>query len=630
MKTAKHVLTLVAAGLFVGSAFSQTATASRNVAGRPNILLILTDDQGFADVGAHGHPVLKTPNMDRLANEGLRFTQFQASGECAPTRASLMTGRNHMKAGITCTFLGKYYLPEGIPIMPELLRQAGYQTAIIGKWHLGEHLPSRPEDRGFEYSFIGQSGTLAGLQGVPWKQSYFNPTFVKNGKPLATQGFGTDLQFDEVLRWMKTERDANKPFFLYLPTFAPHGPYTPPKEAMQRFLDMGFGRDASGFYGLTENLDQNLGRLLKFMDETGISTNTLVIFMGDNGTSVSHMRHQDDAKPLWNAGLKGGKSQGDEGGTRVPCFIRWPGKIQPGRVSFELAAHYDLLPTLLEIAGAKHPAPQSLEGISLREHLLRPGRALPDRVIYNASHLSLPPSRDWEGLDYQNRISARTKEYRLWQGRLVAAHEDPGATVNLAAERPEMVKQLQDGISRFWQASTNQALTPVHIHLGDPREPTVMLASADWRPLHAGKDSGVEEYAHLMGQGISQEMLDWQNTGRAPKALAERKDRLNGFWNVFFTRPGTYEFHASIVPPEVRDMVHLKEGKVWLKVDGKTVCEAPVKAGSHEAVLRWAVAKPFRGELQVVWSGQLPFESELGAFICDVQRIEPPSHDLKP
>ena len=590
---------------------------------KPNIIFILADDQGFPDVGRHGHPVLNTPHMDRIANEGIHFTQFQVSAECAPTRASLMTGRNAFSVGVTCTFLGKYYLPEGVPTVAELLRDAGYQTAIIGKWHLGEHLPSRPQDKGFEYSFIAQGGALAALQGVPWKQSYFNPTFVKNGQMMPTKGFGTDIEFDEAMRWLRTDRNPNKPFFLYLPASAPHGPYTPPKKDMQRFLDMGFGRDASGFYGLIENLDRNIGRLLDYLDQAELSKNTLIIFMGDNGTAVSHMKHKDDAMPLWNAGLKGGKSSGDEGGTRVPCFMRWPGKIQPGRVSFELAAHYDILPTLLEIAGAKYPAPELLDGVSLLDHLLHPDHPLADRVIYNMGHLFIPPTRDFEGVDYLNRISARTKKFRMWKGGLYAVREDPGETVNLATEHPKVLKQLEAGVTRFWEKNYKQALAPVYIYLGDPREPVVMLSSVDWRPLQSGKqEHAIVEIAYWMGQGISQQMLDWQNAGHRPKMLEAHKDHLNGFWNVFFTRSGTYEFRASLVPPEVREMVHLKEGKVWLKVDGKTVCEALVKAGSHEAVLRWKVDQPFRGEIQVLWSGQLPFEAELGAFVCDVERVE--------
>jgi hypothetical protein len=314
---------------------------------------------------------------------------------------------------------------------------------------------------------------------------------------------------------------------------------------------------------------------------------------------------------------------GDEGGTRVPCFMRWPGRIQPGRISFELAAHYDILPTLLDIVGAKHPAPESLDGISLREHLLRPSQPLPDRVVYNMGHLLIPPTRNFEGVDYLNRISARTKEFRMWRGGLYAAHEDPGQTVNLAAERPEVLERLQAGVTRFWQESCRPALAPVHIHLGDPREPTVMLTSVDWRPLDAGKqETEIQKFAHWMGQAVSQEMLDWQNAGRPPKLLAANKTRLNGYWSVFFTRPGVYEFRASIAPPEVRDQVRLKEGTVWLKVDGQTVCEGPVTAGSHEALVRWTVEKPFRGELQVMWSGQLPFDAELGAFVCDVTRAK--------
>lgn len=201
--------------------------------------------------------------------------------------------------------------------------------------------------------------------------------------------------------------------------------------------------------------------------------------------------------------------------------------------------------------------------------------------------------------------------------------------MNLAAEQPEVLNRLQAGVTRLWQESCGPALAPVHIHLGDPREPTVTLTSVDWRPLQAGKqETEIQKFAHWMNQAISQEMLDWQNAGRAPKLLAANKMRLNGYWNVCFTRPGLYEFRASVAPPEVRDQVRLKGGTVWLKVDGQTVAEALIEAGSHEAVVRWKVEKPFRGELQVVWSGQLPFEAELGAFVCEVKTVQD-THELR-
>ncbi len=599
----------------------QPVVASENRE-KPNILLILTDDQGFPDVGINGHPVLKTPNMDRIANEGVRFTQFQACAECAPTRAGIMTGRNPFRVGVTCTFLGKYYLKEEQRTMADLLGDAGYQTAIIGKWHLGEHYPSRPQDKGFEYSFFHQGGALGPFQNVPWGQSYFNAGFVCNGKPVQTKGFATDVEIDEALSWLQ-QRDTTRPFFLYLSTSAPHSPYTPPKKDMQRFLDMGWNAHVAGFYGLIENLDRNLGRLFQFMDETGLSTNTLVVFMGDNGTSISHMPHKDDPQPLWNAGLKGGKSWGDEGGTRVPCFVRWPGRIQPGRVSDELAAYYDFLPTFLDVAGSQQLTPSSAEGVSLKNHLLHSQTTLPDRMICNMGHLFIPPTKDFNNVDYLNRISVRSKEFRMFRrNSLYDVQDDPGETVNLAAKYPEVLHEMENAATRFWEESKETAMEPMYIYVGSPQEPVVMLTCVDWRPLQSGQEeSAIQPIAFWMGQGMSQQMLAWQNRGVWPKNLEDKKEHLNGFWNVYFTRAGTYEFRATLTPPEVRDQVHLKEGMVRLKMNGQTVCEAPVNSGSQEAILRWDVEKPFRGELQVVWSGQLPFDAELGAFVCDVERI---------
>ncbi len=583
-----------------------TVSSAETAKGQPpNILLILTDDQGYADVGVNGHPVLKTPNMDRLATEGLRFTQFQACAECSPSRAGIMTGRNPFKIGVTHTSFGRYYLPEQQETLADLLKKAGYQTAIVGKWHLGTHLPSRPQDKGFDYSFIHDGGALAALQNCPWKQSYANPGFLRNGSAVQTRGFGTEVEINDSIRWLQTERDAGRPFFLYLACTAPHDPYTPPAADMQRFLDMGWDPRLAGFYGLIENLDRHVGRLMDFLESSGLAENTLVVFMGDNGTAASHHTEwaQNGLSP-WNAGLYGGKSWGGaEGALRVPCFIRWPGKIPQGSVSDELAAYYDLLPTFLDIAGAKELIPELTDGISLKRYLMDvEHQSLPDRVIYNIGHLALPHSRDFDGVDFLDKVTARTKQYR--QSRrtgLFDVQSDPGQTNNLAKKHPERLTLLHEGVTEFWEDSQAAALAPVSIHLGSPKQPVVMLTSADWRPLQSDNAKPVpgRMLSHLNGQKICQQMINWQNESVWPTFLESVKDRLNGYWNVYFTCPGTYEFRATLTPSDVRNMVRLKQGRVWLVVNGKTVCEAPVSSGAHEAVLHWNVDEPFRGEIQV-------------------------------
>jgi len=623
-----RLTTYLVTGLLALTPINLTYCAETAKAIPPNILLILTDDQGYADVGINGHPVLKTPNMDRMASEGIRFTQFQACAECSPSRAGIMTGRNPFTIGVTHTVFGKYYLPEDQKTVADLLREAGYQTAIVGKWHLGTHLPSRPQDKGFDYSFIHEGGALTALQNCPWKQSYVNPGFLRNGRPVQTQGFGTEVEINDCIRWLKTERDANRPFFMYLACTAPHDPYTPPVADMQRFLDMGWDPRLAGFYGLIENLDRHIGRLTEYLESSGLAEDTLVVFMGDNGTAASHHAEwtQNGLSP-WNAGLYGGKSWGGaEGALRVPCFIRWPGKIPPGSVSGELAAYYDLLPTFLDIAGARELIPELTDGISLKSYLMDvEHQSLPDRVIYNIGHLALPLTRDFDAVDFLDKVTARTKTYRRSRRTgLFDVQSDPGQKDNLATEYPDQLALLQEGVTCFWENSKAAAQAPVYIHLGSPKQPVVMLTSADWRPLQSGREDPIPigMFGHLNGQKICQQLINWQNTGAWPRFLESVKDRLNGYWNVFFTRPGTYEFRATLTPSDVRNIVQLKNGRVWLVVDGETVCEAPVNAGAHEAVLRWNVDQPFRGEIQVRWSGQLPFDAELGAFVCDVERLE--------
>lgn len=199
MRFRSVLLIIIAASLLTSAMAESPGAAARTGRGaeRPNILFVLADDQGHADVGINGHPLLKTPNMDRIAREGLRFTQFQASSECSPTRASLMSGQNHLKVGVTHTFMGNDYLPGEVYTTAEMLRDAGYQTAMFGKWHLGEHRPCRPQDQGFEYTFMHRGGSLGGSLCDFWDNGWFNPKYVENGGVFQGKGFGTDILLNE-------------------------------------------------------------------------------------------------------------------------------------------------------------------------------------------------------------------------------------------------------------------------------------------------------------------------------------------------------------------------------------------------------------------------------------------------
>ncbi|MFN9025225.1 MAG: sulfatase-like hydrolase/transferase, partial [Akkermansiaceae bacterium] len=300
----------------------------------PNIILIITDDQGYPAVGANGTSWLRTPNMDKLRKTGTAFDRFLVSPTCSPTRSALMTGRHPMKNGITHTILERERLTLNAVTLPQTLAKVGYHSGIFGKWHLGDEAEYQPEKRGFEETFIHGAGGIgqaydSSCADAP-RNKYFDPVIRHNGRFVKTKGFCTDVFFNKATDWIGKMKDGKEPFFAYIATNAPHSPYIAPDGSKKRFLDMGFDNPSAGFFGMVENIDENIGKLMTKMDEWDLWKDTIVIFMSDNGMAGNVC---NEGKVLgkdgeieilgYNANTKGHKGSLDEGGARVPFFIRW-------------------------------------------------------------------------------------------------------------------------------------------------------------------------------------------------------------------------------------------------------------------------------------------------------------------
>ena len=331
-------------------------------ADRPNILFILTDDQGYGDIGAHGNPILKTPNLDKLHAESVRFTDFQVSPTCAPTRSALLTGRHEFKNGVTHTILERERLALGAATLAEQLQKAGYRTGIFGKWHLGDEAEYQPNKRGFDEVFIHGAGGIGqsypGSCGDVPGNSYYGPTVLHNGKFVKTEGYCTDEFFAQATKWVEGEVAAKRPFLAWVATNAPHGPYNARPEDAALYEGKGLGKDTENFFGMLHNIDQNVGKILAKLEALGVAKDTLVIFMNDNGGTAG--------TKVFNAGMRAQKGTPYMGGIRAMSFWRLPGRFQPMDVK-ALSAHVDFAPTLLELTGAT-PSPQmkaQLEGRSL-------------------------------------------------------------------------------------------------------------------------------------------------------------------------------------------------------------------------------------------------------------------------
>jgi len=328
--------------------------ASTTGARKPNVILIMTDDQGYGDLACHGNKWIKTPNLDKLRGECVRLTDFHVSPKCSPTRASLLTGRHCRAVGVQGTNNSVNLLARGVATMANVFVDNGYRTGIFGKWHLGDNYPYRPQDRGFQEAVVHGDGAITTTGDVDWGNDYFDDVYWHNGKRRRYTGYCTDIWFTEAIRFMTAVK--SRPFFCYIPTNAPHGPLIVPTKYSKPYEGVR-GVPSASFYGMITNIDENVGRLMYFLRRSGLAHNTILIFMTDNGTAGG-MRgkrvRRGSSVVGFNAGMRGKKGSPYDGGHRVPLFIRWPeGGLVGGRDVDRLAAHLDVLPTLIELCGLR-------------------------------------------------------------------------------------------------------------------------------------------------------------------------------------------------------------------------------------------------------------------------------------
>jgi arylsulfatase A-like enzyme len=343
MRATKYFLT----SLFIacGLGFCPSHTEGAPPAQKPNILFILTDDQGYGDLGRHGHPFLKTPHTDRLYDESVRFENLYVSPSCSPTRAALLTGMHEFRNGVTHTREPREHLWKEATILPQLLSPAGYMSGFIGKWHLSSRPGYAPCARGFDWCSTNPQGP----------RKHFDVDIIRNNKKTPRKGFREDIYVDEAMAFM--EEAGDQPWFLYFSTYSPHDPLDAPEEFVAPYRKHVDEKRAK-YLGMVANLDYNVGRLLDYLEEKELDEKTIVIFMNDNG--------QTWGLDVYNAGMRGCKATIWHGGSRAMSLWRWPGQWKPHRVD-NLTAHLDFLPTLCELAGAEIPADlqSELDGFSL-------------------------------------------------------------------------------------------------------------------------------------------------------------------------------------------------------------------------------------------------------------------------
>lgn len=396
---------------------------------RPNVILVMTDDQGIGDLGCHGNPWIKTPNLDRFYTESVRLTNFHVSPLCTPTRAAIMTGQYPINNGAWATFKGRASLHGSTPTMARLFKENGYTTAMIGKWHLGDNYPSRPSDVGFDFALHHGSGGIGEITDY-WGNDYFDDVYLKNNIETQYEGYCTDVWFEESIKFIRENKE--KPFFIYLPTNAPHGPlivdkkYSDPYEPLE-----GVKIPSAEYYGMIQNIDENFGRLDTFLKANGLAENTILIFCTDNGTQYGYQNGLG-----YNKGFRGNKSDKEEGGHRVPFFLRWPEKgLDNGKDINTLAAHIDLIPTLASLCGMPIPESMDLDGVDISPALH--GQALDDRYLF------IHHRQDWrEPKDVEASCIIKDKWRLIGGKRLYDVSSDPGQTMEISASYPDVVERL--------------------------------------------------------------------------------------------------------------------------------------------------------------------------------------------
>ncbi|PHQ37016.1 arylsulfatase [Rhodopirellula bahusiensis] len=493
-----------------------------NAADKPNVILIVADDQGYGDMSCHGNPILKTPNMDRLFIKSVRLTDFHVAPMCSPTRGQLMTGRDAMKNGCTAVCQGRSMMRADIPTMADFFAGSGYDTGHFGKWHMGDSNPHRPQDRGFQETLHHRAWGITSLADY-WSNSYFDPVLNHNGVDKKIEGYCTDIFFDYAMEWIdrKSKVNDDKPFFVYLPTNAPHVPDVCDDKYSGPYVGEHDGKNIpSKFFGMIANLDENLGRLEEFLKGRGLRDDTLLIYMSDNGTQ------SNEAKELFNAGMRDKKRSVFEGGHRVPCFVRWPnGKLIQGGDVNELTQVQDLLPTLIELCGLQEvnfPFDDSVEsqarglchfdGSSLAGLLKGTSNELPDRKIVIQYGVS--------GAKWGSAVALWDKWRLVGPGMLYNIATDPHQDHNVADRHPEIAKAMEEHYDRWHAEAKLLHDIPRWIKVGTQQQNPMMLYAQDWVGDYCDSRSGLT------------------------------KGTAVGYWNVDAAKAGIYELEFRRWPAE--------------------------------------------------------------------------------
>ena len=488
---------------------------SDRAAAKPNVVIVITDDQGYGDLSCHGNPILKTPSIDQLYSESVRLIDYHVAPTCSPTRAALQSGHWTNRTGVWHTIMGRSMLREDEPTIGQVFSDAGYATGMFGKWHLGDNYPYRPEDRGYT-EVLRHGGGGVGQTPDYWDNAYFDGSYWHNGTPVPVKGYCTDVFFDYAKSFIKKSQADGKPFLAYISTNAPHGPLHAPEASAKPYLE-GNKKGLAHFFGMIANIDDNVGKLRKFLTDEELAENTIFIFTTDNGTA--------GGDKVFNAQMRGKKGSAYDGGHRVPFFMHWPAdeNLHSGKDVPQLSHAVDILPTLISLCKIAPPKGIDFDGQSIASLL----RGSPDPEVDWDERILITDSQRVKDPIMWKSSSVMTSKWRLINGKeLYDIKSDPGQKSDIASAYPSEVRRLREFYQGWWEELEPSFKKDTAIYLGHPKDNPARLTSHDW---------------------ITTKSTPW-NQAHIRKGIDIPEN--TGFWNVNVHQAGTYEIRLRRWPEE--------------------------------------------------------------------------------
>ena len=563
--------------------FLSFALANLQGQDRPNVIIVITDDQGKNDLACMGNPYVKTPTLDAFYKKSVRLTNYHVSTTCAPTRGAIMTGRHSNRINVFHTITGRSLLFEDEVTLPQVFAQNGYTNGMFGKWHLGDNYPLRPEDRGF-HEVVRHGG--GGITQGPdyWWNDGFDDTYWHNGKTQKYKGYCTDVFFSEAMSFI--EENKENPFFCYISTNAPHAPLNVPKSYYKMYKDHpDLPETAERFYGMITNIDDNFKKLEKKLDDLKLTDNTVLIFTTDNGSAWG--------KKVFSAGLKGGKGSVYDGGHRVPMFIRWPnGKLTGGKDIDQLVAHYDLLPTFVDLFGFDFNPVKPLDGKSVKPLLYDKDPNWENRILYT-------DTQRMQNLIKYRSYTVMDDNWRLVNGKeLYNIKTDLAQTKNVKDEYPEVALRLAEGYEKWWASIMSEKPNEryEYIKVGSFKENPSRISAHD---MLTGKHGG-----------------SWHQDGASKAAQAA------GRWKIEFVEDGKYSITLRRFPRESNLAINEIFSGQKKTMELQKTMSGNVKTNFKEAFLYVAniekKQKITSSQEEVIFTGKIPS----GKYDMEAQLID--------